>query len=244
MTTSLALRFDDALFVFDAGTGLARLGREPFRRLIPPGDRPIHLFLTHLHLDHTVGLTFLPALWSNPTVVHVPAHDGAGAEAGPEAFRTVFGGPFFPLGFDDLLPDISLETVGPGETRVEGVRISARQQDHPGGSLGYRVEDALALITDAARDSGAAEFANNVRVLLHEAWIGEPAGPDAESAGLNGHSSAEDAALVAKEAEVGELLLCHLPPADEDRYAGMLARARTIFPRTEICFDGLTRRID
>jgi len=69
-TTSLALRFPETLFVFDAGTGLARLGTGPYVRLLPPGDRPIHIFLSHLHLDHTVGLTFLPGLWSNPTVVH------------------------------------------------------------------------------------------------------------------------------------------------------------------------------
>lgn len=241
MTTSLVLRFDDALLLFDAGTGLARLGWEPFRRLIPPDDRPIHLFLTHLHLDHTIGLTFLPALWSNPTVVHVPAQEAGGA--GAEVFGRLFGGPFFPLAFEDLLPEISLETLGPGETRVEGLRISARQQQHPGGSLGYRVEDALAFITDAARHPDTDDFARGVRVLVHEAWIGEHDGSEADGAGLNGHSSAEDAAQVARDAEVGELLLCHLPLADEDRHAGMLARAQAIFPRTDLCADGMTRQI-
>ena len=210
MTTSVALRFDDALLVFDAGTGLARLGWDPFRRLVPPGDRPIHLFLTHLHLDHTVGLTFLPALWSNPTVVHVPALDGTGA--GLDALANLFGGPFFPLAFADLLPKISMEEIGPGHTRIEGARISVRRQDHLGGSLGYRVDDALAFITDAVRDAEAAEFARGAQVLLHEAWIAEPPGSDGESTDLNGHSSPEDAAVVASQAAVAELLLCHLPP--------------------------------
>jgi ribonuclease Z len=241
MTTSLTLRVDDALLLFDAGTGLARLGWDPFRRLLPPENRPIHLFLTHLHLDHTIGLTFLPALWSNPTVVHVPTQEAGGA--GPEIFNHIFGGPFFPLAFDDLLPEISLETVGPGEARVEGLRISARRQQHPGGSLSYRVEDAFAFITDAAPDPATADFTRNVRVLVHEAWIGEHDGSDADSTDLKGHSSAEDAARVAKEAEVGELLLCHLPLADEDRHAGMLERARAIFPRTDLCADGMTRQI-
>ena len=72
MTSSLALRLEEDLLIFDAGSGIGRLSREPFRRLVPAPGRPIHLFLTHLHFDHLVGLTFLPALWSNPTLVHVP----------------------------------------------------------------------------------------------------------------------------------------------------------------------------
>jgi ribonuclease Z len=242
MTTSLALRLDNALFLLDAGTGLARLGWDPYRQLLPPAAEPIHLFLTHLHLDHTIGLTFLPALWSNPTIVHVPAREMV--DAGPAVFDQLLGGPFFPLAFHDLLPEISLETMRSGETRVEGVRISARQQQHPGGSLGYRVGDMLAFITDAAPDPGTAGFASHVRVLVHEAWRCEGEGSDAGSSGLNAHSSAESAARVAKEADVGELLLSHLPPVGEDFHAAMLARARAIFPRTDLCADGLSRHVE
>jgi len=259
MTTSLALRLDDALFLFDAGTGLARLAEDPYRRLLPAAGRPVHLFLSHLHLDHTIGLTFLPALWTNPTIVHAPAVNGADHEgteqdaagAGPQVFDCLFGGPFFPLSFAELLPEISLQTVRPGVTQVEGLRISARRQQHPGGSLGYRVDDMLAFITDAARDPAAVDFARGVRVLVHEAWSAEPdagsdagsgavtdAGSGAEDGGLNGHSSAEDAAQVAREAGVGELLLSHLPPAGKDRHVEMLAQARAIFPRTQLCADG------
>ena len=117
MTTSLALRFDDTLFVFDAGTGLARLGTTPYRRLIPASGSPIHLFLSHLHLDHTVGLTFLPALWSNRTVVHYPTQTQK--EGGRDVFDRVFGGPFFPLPFADhslqaILEQLRRIAVHPG----------------------------------------------------------------------------------------------------------------------------------
>ncbi len=246
MTTSLALRFEDVLFLFDAGTGLARLLEDRHRHLIPAVDSPIHLFLSHLHLDHTIGLTFLPALWSNPTIVHFPApavEEVAGTSRG--VFDLIFGGPFFPMAFRDLLPDISLEAMRPGEAQVEGHRISVRQQVHPGGSLGYRVDDMLAFITDTAYDPAEADFARGVQVLIHEAWDCElEGGPDPDSTGLNGHSSAEDAARVAKEATVGELLLSHLPPGNADCHAEMLARAWAIFPTTELCVDGMTRRLE
>lgn len=54
------------MIVCDAGTGIAHLREEGFQHLLPESGE-IHLLLSHLHLDHTVGLSFLPALWSNPT---------------------------------------------------------------------------------------------------------------------------------------------------------------------------------
>jgi ribonuclease Z len=102
----------------------------------------------------------------------------------------------------------------------------------------------LAFITDAAQQPGTADFASHVRLLVHEAWRCEDENSDAERPGLDAHSSAESAARVAKEADVGELLLSHLPPVDEDYHAAMLARARAIFPRTDLCSDGMSRHLE
>jgi ribonuclease Z len=242
MTTALALRLDEDLLLFDAGSGLGRLGSEPFRRLIPEGDRPIRLFLTHLHLDHLVGLTFLPALWSNPTVVHVPAQDATGV--GPHTLDSILGSPFFPLAFHELLPGLSREAVREGEWPVNGWRLVAKRQKHPGGSLAYRLDDLFAFLTDCTYDPGAGEFAAGVRLLVHEAWTHEGDDPGADRARTSGHSSAEQAARVARDAGVGELLLSHLPPADDAYYAEMLDRARAIFPNTNLCSDGRICRLD
>jgi ribonuclease Z len=241
MTSSLALRLEEDLLIFDAGSGIGRLSREPFRRLVPAPGRPIHLFLTHLHFDHLVGLTFLPALWSNPTLVHVPDEEVTGA--GPDAFDRLLGGPFFPLRFDELLPAISRETSRPGVTHIGGLQVEARREDHPGGSLAYRAGDLLAFVTDCTYDPSTADFAHGVQLLVHEAWTSESDDPGAARARMGGHSSAEEAARVAREAGVGELLLTHLPPTDDTYYADMLERARVIFPRTTLCVDGMTRQL-
>lgn len=242
MTTSLALRLDADLVIFDAGSGLGRLTAEPFRRLLPAPDREIHIFLTHLHFDHVIGLTFLPVLWPNPTIVHVLGSEAGGP--GPEALDRLLGGPFFPLAFEELLPVISREVVQPGEWQFGGVRIAARLQQHPGRSLAYRVGDWFALLTDRAWDAGASDFVRGVGILVHEAWTSEQDDPGGVQAQTSGHSTAAQAARLARDAGVRELLLTHLPPTDGGYYAQMLAEARAIFPRTNLCRDGLVRRLE
>src|SRR6059036_888398 len=44
---------DGSLLILDAGTGIRNLGLA-----LPRVDRPIHILLTHLHLDHIQGLMF------------------------------------------------------------------------------------------------------------------------------------------------------------------------------------------
>jgi len=242
MTTSLALRVDEDLVIFDAGSGLGRLATEPLRRLLPTPDREIHIFLTHLHFDHLIGLTFLPVLWPNPTIVHVPGREAGGP--GPEALDRLLGGPFFPLAFEELLPVISREAVEPGEWQLGGLRMTAGRQEHPGGSLAYRVGDWFALLTDRAYEPGASDFVRGVGILVHEAWTSEQDDPGGVQARTSGHSTAEQAARLARDAGVRELLLSHLPPTEGGYYAQMLAEARAIFPRTNLCRDGLVRRLE
>jgi ribonuclease BN (tRNA processing enzyme) len=80
-----------------------------------------------------------------------------------------------------------------------------------------------------------------VQVLVHEAWSSEGDDPGGLRAAQDGHSSAAGAARTALEAGAGELLLGHLPPAEEEYLQSMLADARSIFPRTDLCSDGMSR---
>lgn len=241
MTTSVLLRDGDSLAVFDAGTGLGRLLEPKFRRLLPESG-PVHIWLSHLHLDHTVGLSFLPALWSNRTVVHVAQQ--VLEEFGGDVLERLVGPPFYPHLLRSLPLHVTVESAPGGLQHWDGVPVIVRAQTHPGGSLGFRVGDSFAFVTDTIHDPATVEFVRGVRLLMHEAWVWEQTGTDETRASLTGHTSAEDAARIARAASVGELVLTHLSPLVAGSYLDkMLSRARAIFPETYLSEDGLERSL-
>src|SRR5436853_6965 len=69
---------DDTCIVLDAGTGIRTLGKQLAAEHY---ERPIHLFITHGHWDHIIGLPFFgPMYASNATIVlHSPTERSARA---------------------------------------------------------------------------------------------------------------------------------------------------------------------
>ena len=57
---------DGCLLILDAGTGVRRLGA----RLEEDGP-PLHLLVTHLHLDHVEGLRFFAPFWHAERELHI-----------------------------------------------------------------------------------------------------------------------------------------------------------------------------
>ncbi len=246
-TTCMAVDDGALLFVFDAGTGLSRLLRPPASGLLAQAHE-IHLFLTHYHLDHTCGLAYLSAVFAGRTLmVHVPeaALNGVDPQrAVPELMRK----PYHPTDWREQT-NVMLATLHEGVNEVAGQELRLRAQCHPDTSVAYRLDDRFVMATDTAADPATAEFARGAEVLLHEAWIdgveeGDPASEEMVRATYRSHSSARQAAALAAQAGVGELIIMHLNPLrDDGYYARMQASAREIFAATSIYPDLFERSL-
>src|SRR5687768_17593604 len=55
-TSCVEVRFDDLLFICDAGSGIRELGKDIMLR--QPVPEEIHLLITHTHWDHIQGFPF------------------------------------------------------------------------------------------------------------------------------------------------------------------------------------------
>ena len=60
-TTCMTLESESQMIILDAGSGLAQMDR--FTKVLIREDRPFNILLSHLHLDHLIGLTVFSQIW-------------------------------------------------------------------------------------------------------------------------------------------------------------------------------------
>jgi ribonuclease BN (tRNA processing enzyme) len=227
-TAAALLRDGDSAILIDAGTGIARLVEQP--RLLH-GITRLDIVLTHFHLDHIIGMTYLPAIGvCEQTTVWGPGRVLYGTST-QSLLERVSHEPFHPVPLEEQ--EVEVRDLPTGEVELSGVRIALRRQDrHSAASLGLRFDDAFAWITDTAYDEDTARFAAGCRLLAHEAWFTTAAPRNQDI-----HSSARQAAQVAVDANVARLLLIHLPPFGPE-LGELLDEARAEVPDAWLADDG------
>lgn len=193
--------------VLDAGTGIFRLPK-----LIE--TETLDVVLSHAHLDHVAGLTFLlDILYQRPVEKVRVWGDGEKLSA---IRKHLFSEFIFPVQLDVQwceLDDRSSFLVGECE-------ISWRGQEHPGGSLGYRldwkdIDKSLLYLTDTVGDPSeeASRWYDGADLMMHECYFSDP---QREWALKTGHSWSGRVAEIAEAALPKRVLLTHVNPLTED----------------------------
>lgn len=221
-------------FLLDAGTGASRL-LEPEIAQRLEGQDVLDVVLSHYHLDHTAGLTYLNGVWGKDVRIHAPTPPLVDAEPN-DAFAKLVAPPIFPMPFDAWPNAVEIVPYSDSFT-VAGLEVQARRQKHPGGSAGLRFEDALAYTTDTAADDATIDFASRVGMLLHEVWLDDEEALQFPRM-LSGHAAASDVLRIAHEASVSALAPVHFHPkrsasAVDDLVRSMASVARVRVERLE-----------
>jgi ribonuclease Z len=161
---------------FDAGTSVFRL---PARL----ETKELDVFLSHAHLDHIAGLTFLLAPLHKGLLERVRVH---GKKVTLAAVREhLFAEPLFPV-----RPAFEYVELEPSVAVPGGGVLTHVPLHHSGGSTGYRIDwpdRSMAYITDTRVDPSYREFVRGVDLLIHECYFGDG---QAEFAVKTGHSFA------------------------------------------------------
>jgi ribonuclease Z len=216
--TMLALRGRQSTVLIDCGGNAVR----QLQRLEVPLESLERVILTHSHPDHTAGFPLLvEMLWlagrREPLPVHGPAEAidvmrRVWAQWDTSDWRGLFELEWcvVPLEVDApvaLGADFDL-TAAPGDHSVPvfGVRAVERES---GGTVVYSA--------DGEPSPGIQALARGADLLVHEA-----------TGASYGHSSAQGAARLAREAGARRLLLVHLAPQRAE-LAGEVEAARAIF---------------
>ncbi|MFZ0544407.1 MAG: MBL fold metallo-hydrolase [Candidatus Promineifilaceae bacterium] len=241
------LTSDKQLIVIDAGSGIRRLGialAEEF-----PGRIVGTVLVSHTHWDHIQGFPFFapligPHSRQNRFVI-------VGQKRVGRQLENVLAGqiiePYLPFAFKELAADIHVKEVSGGEKIVIGddTIIRVAELRHPGGCLGFRIENnghVFTYCTDSSHEEdhlteNVLKLAQGADLLVHDAQYSleqRKEFPD------YGHSSWLEAVKVAQKANVGCLALFHYDPnASDDYMESVLLKARELFPHTILSQEGL-----
>jgi phosphoribosyl 1,2-cyclic phosphodiesterase len=251
-TSCVEVRLDDGgLLILDAGTGIRPLGLT-----LRDQAEPIHLLLTHLHLDHLEGLGFFLPIWDRGTAVHIWGP--------PSPLRTLeeriaryLSPPLFPIDLSHIPARLTFHDVLEEPWEIGSARVEVAPVAHPGPTVGYRVEadgTVLAYIPDHEPALGtelsalSPEWVSGVSVafgadvLLHDSQYFES--EYAERVGW-GHSSVADAVEFARLSVVEKLVLFHHDPLHtDDDLVDLMQRALEMWagrgPAPELAREGMT----
>jgi ribonuclease Z len=98
----------------------------------------------------------------------------------------------------------------------------------------------IAVTGDTRPCRGTVAGAAGADLLVHDSTFGDT---EQERAGETKHSTAREAARVAREAGVARLVLTHLSTRYDHAPEVLLAQAREEFPQVEVAFDGFTTEV-
>ena len=215
---------DGSTLVLDAGTGIRPLGLA-----MPAPDRPLHILLTHLHLDHIQGLMFFAPMFNPACEIVVWGPQAPDAPLRDRIARYL-SAPLTPVEVRELPCDVSFRECETTEWTIGPATIRSASVAHRGPTLGYRIEEhgaSLAYIPDHEPGLGARledlddewisglDIARGADVLMHDAQY------SAEQYPLHlgwGHSSIPDTLRYARRAGARRLMAFHHEPvhADDD----------------------------
>jgi ribonuclease BN (tRNA processing enzyme) len=244
-TTCLHVRSQSGQdLILDAGSGIRLLGADMMQPAFAGGKYPAgrgeaFIFVGHTHWDHILGFPFFSPLYVEGNRFVVVSAGQTGVH-----IRDILSGQQadlnFPVTIDYWSARLNYLSFTPGEELNLGdFRVETVQLNHPGITVGYRIEadgGVVTVFTDTARvrevrigdgmggpkpDEGftkeylarLAHCARQADVLVHDSHFRER-----EIVGRYGygHSTAEDALEIARLAGVKQLVLFHHAPEHSD----------------------------
>ena len=245
-TACLEVRYGDQLLIFDAGTGLRRLGSHLAVNGTPNGGLNGDLFLTHTHHDHIVGLPFFVPIFNPKNRIRIWAGHLAPDDHLHKVLSRFMAAPLVPVPPEVFAADVSYHDFTAGETLDPrpGLTLRTAPLNHPNGATGYRIEaegKSICYVTDTEHRADGLD--RNILGLVEGAdlMIYDCSYTDEEYPRFRGwgHSTWQEGVRLCDAAAVKRLVIYHHDPSHDDDFMDRVAvEADRVRPGTVVAKEG------
>ena len=227
-TTCVEVRLDDdTMIIFDAGSGISKLGNYLFHR--NEHIRNYHIFFTHFHWDHIQGLPFFAPQIYNPECTinfYSPL----------PKFKEILSGqmknPYFPITIDSFSDNVSYNVLRHENIKIGNSVISWRKMKHPGGSFSYKIEENFKKVIfstdtelqdrDFEKNQKNIEFYQNTDLIILDSQYTLDEAIEKYDWGHSSYSLAVDFASAWK---INKLVLFHHEPLYDDNKMASISKS-------------------
>lgn len=218
-TSCVLMEIDDQVLIFDAGSGISTANHYIDNK----EQKNIHLFFSHVHLDHILGLPTYDAFWDKQKKIHIYAGTLEPYGGIQNFLEATFTAPLFPIDFKNFPAQIRYSDFNAGDViqLSNKISIDTCALNHPNGAIGYRANyngKSACYVTDTEHKIG--EVDQNISTLIREAdlFIYDSTFTDASYLQHKGwgHSTWQEGSRLSQESNVGRTAIFHHDPAHDD----------------------------
>jgi phosphoribosyl 1,2-cyclic phosphodiesterase len=246
-TACVEVRCGDTVLILDAGTGLRPLGQA----LRAEGVTTLHLLLSHVHLDHVIGLPFFEPAYDPHTRLVIRAGNLLPEARLRQTLERLLSVPFFPVSPDVFRAAVDCVDFRAGEAfQLPGaVHVTTAPLNHPDRATGYRIQwqgRSVCYVTDTEHpasglDARILNLIQGTDLLIYDSTYNTATYPAHKGWG---HSTWEAGVALAQAGEVrGFALFHHDPDADDAALAIVEQQAQATFAGAFAAREGMTVRV-
>jgi len=136
-TTCVEANYKNSQIIIDGGSGIRNLSEQIMVGQHPRKTGPYHIFMTHFHWDHIIGLPFFAPHFVPGREIHYYAVQ----DDLESLIRGIFRRPYFPVPFEALRSNIHFHILEPRKpVKIDDFTVTPYQLDHPDPCWGYKVQ--------------------------------------------------------------------------------------------------------
>lgn len=136
-TTCVEVRSAKGQIIIDGGSGIQILSEKIMSGTYGRAKGPFHIFMTHFHWDHVIGLPFFAPHFMPGVQIH---YYGVQPDL-EKLIRGIFCKPYFPVSFEALASKIHFHVLEPRQAfQLDDITVTPYKLDHPDPCWGYKIQ--------------------------------------------------------------------------------------------------------